>query len=270
MPHYNLTVHGSQVRFLVDSGATHSLIKMNEFPSESKVKLSGNFVNSVGASGNVVRERFTVPLRCEDATNSFKHAFLLSACCPVNLLGRDLMIRLGIGLVSTSEGVKTVKNDDSQAGAFVKYSPEHMLYAYQWKLSGGELSELTSAQAKECTSPLHTEYWPQNTLQCTTHISPGPDQEYEKLWYHSTLKNERLTVTHLFWTEHRCVAEVQLTPTQQQMFLVHNSSPHIPLSKREGDQWEDLGQFTKMCNEISDWEKNGGSICGFQFSNKRV
>lgn len=46
---------------------------------------------------------------------------LLSDCCPVNLLGRDLMCRLGINLLSTHKGVETVKMDGCHAATFMKY-----------------------------------------------------------------------------------------------------------------------------------------------------
>ena len=58
----------------------------------------------MGAAGIAVKERLTVPLRCEDVGHSVvKHAFLLSSLCPVNILGHDLMCSLGTCLLFTPE-----------------------------------------------------------------------------------------------------------------------------------------------------------------------
>ncbi|MED6244977.1 hypothetical protein ATANTOWER_028897 [Ataeniobius toweri] len=70
-------------------------------------KLSGNYVFSLSASGQTTKEMFTKPISCVTPDEfSFKHSFLLSKLCPVNLLGRDLMCMLGMVSVSTPEGVK--------------------------------------------------------------------------------------------------------------------------------------------------------------------
>lgn len=155
MPQYVLTIQGFQICFLVDSGATHSIIKKGAFPYRAGVCLSGNYVNSIGASGRIVKERFTVPLRCTDSTKTFKHAFLLSDCCPVNLLGRDLMCRLSVSLVSTPEGVETVKTSDLNAVTLTEHDADQMLHVYLWDLQGGDLNDMLLSKAKTCTSPIH-------------------------------------------------------------------------------------------------------------------
>lgn len=47
-PQMTLHVSGTDVTFLVDSGATHSVIRAREMPD---VDLSGKFVFSLGSSG---------------------------------------------------------------------------------------------------------------------------------------------------------------------------------------------------------------------------
>ena len=50
-----LTVAAQPISFLVDSGATRSVILSSAFPAND-LKMSGNHVYSVGASGQVVKE----------------------------------------------------------------------------------------------------------------------------------------------------------------------------------------------------------------------
>ena len=96
-PEHTLIVAEQNVVFLVDSEATHSVIKALELTA--KPKLSEKHVYSVGSSGQTIRENITVPLKCKDGPNThFNHAFLLSEVCPINLMGRDLMCTLGICL----------------------------------------------------------------------------------------------------------------------------------------------------------------------------
>uniref|UniRef100_A0A8D0DCP1 ribonuclease H n=1 Tax=Sander lucioperca TaxID=283035 RepID=A0A8D0DCP1_SANLU len=95
LPTTVLKVQGRDIEFLVDSGATNSVLKKSLFPNQ---KLSGRLVLSRSASGMVLPERFTVPMTCvhtdpedPEPERRVKCAFLLSPVCPVNLLGRDLM-----------------------------------------------------------------------------------------------------------------------------------------------------------------------------------
>lgn len=95
MPETTLTINGKVLTFLVDSGATHSVIQEKHLAG---VKMSGNFVHSQGASGTVVKESFTVPLMCSNTidgdTASAKHGFLLSPHCPINLLSKRPYVTL--------------------------------------------------------------------------------------------------------------------------------------------------------------------------------
>ena len=133
LPMYCLTVCNSKIEFLVDSGATHSVLKTSEispFP-----KLSGRYIHSMGASGKIVKENFTCPLSCSTKNSTMKHSFLLSPNCPVNLLGRDLMIKLNLSLISTPEGLKIqgpcFPETDMQ---MAKIIPQPFLYVYQWHI----------------------------------------------------------------------------------------------------------------------------------------
>ena len=54
-PQVILTVSGQPISFLVESEATRSVIQSSAFPA-NKLKMRGNHVYSVGASGQVVKE----------------------------------------------------------------------------------------------------------------------------------------------------------------------------------------------------------------------
>lgn len=131
-PQYDMVVNGHTLTFLVDSGATRSVIRSTSLPKPPT--LSGSCVYSVGSLGQTIKEDLNVPLCCKDSHgNTFRHSFMLSSLCPIILLGRGLMIRLRISLLSTGDGL-TVVASNQQCELFVQCEPEKLLYVYEWKL----------------------------------------------------------------------------------------------------------------------------------------
>lgn len=107
LPTINLKVGGTEVTFLVDSGATESVLKKDSL--KPKPKVSGRYVKTIGATGIVVIEPYTTPLTVQHTEGeggvTFKHSFMWSDNCPVNLLGRDLMCKLRIVIIANEKGV---------------------------------------------------------------------------------------------------------------------------------------------------------------------
>lgn len=123
LPTAKFLVNGQEVEFLVDSGATLSVLRMSEW--DPKPKMSGRTIETVGAGGIAMKERFTTPLSVVDletGKQSRKHSFLLSQCCPINLLARDLMCEFGIVVICTEEGLQVKRVQDIQFQG-VHYNP---------------------------------------------------------------------------------------------------------------------------------------------------
>ena len=96
LPIWSLQVNGRTLDFVVNKGAGHSVAAKSwksQFPL-----FSGKTMVSRDSGGSTT-ERFTVPLMVHatntDSAISLKHVFLFSPVFPVNLLGRDLMCKLG-------------------------------------------------------------------------------------------------------------------------------------------------------------------------------
>lgn len=219
----------------------------------TKPKMSGDYVYSVGSSGQTIRENITVPLKCADGPDiSFKHAFLLSKVCAINLMGRDLMCKLGLCLISTPEGVKVHRLSNLEPNfshSFVHHTPD-LQYAYQWKLQPSTASELVTL-ARKTVLTATIDFMTPEDLHCTSHVSPGPDEPYEEGWLRERF--DKLTLTHIYWTQHKCAISVSLTPAQCDVYTIDHSVPHITLAKHTSDNWEDLGPFIKSCQRAADW-----------------
>ena len=111
-PKLTLKISNHPVTFLVDSGATNSVIRTDALPHLPEK--SGKTCLTVGSSGMPITESYSVPLKCELNDQMVRHSFLVSQNCPVNLMGRDLMCDFGIVLCSTPEGVKVLTKTNSK------------------------------------------------------------------------------------------------------------------------------------------------------------
>lgn len=86
-----MTVNGLTLPFLVDTGATYSTIC--EAPGETR--LSGDEVSVVGFSGVPMTLPVTTPFKTELGNQVVTYPYVISAQVLVNLMGRDLLIKLG-------------------------------------------------------------------------------------------------------------------------------------------------------------------------------
>jgi len=127
-----------------------------------------------------MKEKLTIPLCCvTQQGQSVKHAFLLSELCPINLLGRDLMCRLSICLISTPDGLQVVNVTDFHQDTFTGLKLSNP-YVYQWKIVRTPV--ITDLMQNICNiiSPVDTEFMSPLDLHCIASVSNGPDKPYEE------------------------------------------------------------------------------------------
>ena len=95
-PRVQLDVAGRSENFLVDTGATYSVL----------ISYSGAFSSHtytiLGATGKITTKRLTQALLCCWDGQIFSHQFLVVPECPTALLGRDMLTKLGTTLVMGS------------------------------------------------------------------------------------------------------------------------------------------------------------------------
>lgn len=241
-----LTVHvkGVDIHFLVDSGATQSLIKHECLP---RAPLSGKTVHSTGASGQVTPEPVTKPLNLIDpfTGQELTHQFLLSPVCPINLLARDLMLKMSLCLKCTPEGIQVVKQTETTT--FSKLPK--LLYIFEWSIADQQ-TETILRLARNRVPPT-ADVMPQQRLHCTTLATTDPADELGDEFICSPPTS--LHVTHMCWQHNTTFLLVCLSPAQQHFFQVPESFPHISLAKDPADKWKSLGPLAKSTHEATDW-----------------
>ena len=85
-------VAGNLVQFLVDTGATYSVLTSHAGPLAPKT------CSTVGVEGKPKLKHFTTPLTCTWRKTLITHKFFVMPECPSPLLGRDFLSALGAAL----------------------------------------------------------------------------------------------------------------------------------------------------------------------------
>uniref|UniRef100_A0A8C5MBC8 ribonuclease H n=1 Tax=Leptobrachium leishanense TaxID=445787 RepID=A0A8C5MBC8_9ANUR len=81
-------IGGKDVEFMIDTGAEHSVVTQPMAP------LSGRSLTIVGASGQPMTRPVLAPRNCTLGGHQVHHSFLYVPECPVQLMGRDLLMKL--------------------------------------------------------------------------------------------------------------------------------------------------------------------------------
>lgn len=281
LPVVSVLINGIQVTFLVDSGAAHTVVKMDALPFVPK--MSGRFQESINASGKSTTEQYTAPLRVQmPGLPALRHSVLLSQCCPVNLLGRDLMCRLGICLIPTSQGLiiehtsNVMLKASKQPGTFVQYDKNEPLCVYQWTFLPDPMSRVSRDMLDKARAYIHghADFMTERELCCIAHVHKGRDSGYDREWeVQSETGREIIGLHRMFWTDHRCAVSVNLHNSKppsgsssHELFQVRGSTPHVALAKGKTDQWHNLGPWVQECTKIPDdkwlqWGEGGVERC---------
>ena len=83
-------VAGKKTSFIVDTGATFSLLTSYSGPTQDSE------LTIKGVSGVPLRPKISPPLLCQFRKSTLIHSFLIMPQCPMALLERDLLSKLGV------------------------------------------------------------------------------------------------------------------------------------------------------------------------------
>jgi predicted aspartyl protease len=85
--------------FMVDSGAEHSVVTKPVAP------LIQHRATIIGATGTQTARQFCRPRMCQLGGHEVTHEFLYLPECPIPLLGRDLLTKLGAQITFNQGGL---------------------------------------------------------------------------------------------------------------------------------------------------------------------
>lgn len=99
-PNVEINIAGINQTFLLDTGAAKSVLT-----SSLNLPMTRKTIRAVGVSGEVQTYPLTAPAEVTIGPLHTKHSFLLAASAPTNLLGRDLLCKMGCVIYCTPDGV---------------------------------------------------------------------------------------------------------------------------------------------------------------------
>lgn len=100
-----LKIGGKPVSFLVDTGATYSVLKKPEEPSSKPA------IPIQGATGKTKLCTWTKARITDLGKSTITHSFLMMPDCPYPLLGRDLLHKLGATITFSSDSAELHMGD---------------------------------------------------------------------------------------------------------------------------------------------------------------
>lgn len=249
--------------FLCDSGACKTVITKDEEPPG--VKYSKDSITVKSATGHTNVESLTEPLTFEEplSQDQWQEQVLISATCPVNLLGRDVMQGLKIGVMPTGSGMRAVRLAPGRADILVQEGVGEPHYYYTIDLARNGPGAMGEALVKEAKARVPEEAIIHRVqdLHCTMCFKPttGQDTKYQTKFMKDP--SSAMTLTNLYWdNKGNCAVAVQLDKKDYELFRGYPSRPHVSLSKKQEGRWGYLGELVIEGEAEQKWERlNDGS-----------
>ncbi|XP_023181970.1 uncharacterized protein LOC111612296 isoform X1 [Xiphophorus maculatus] len=260
-PMLSATLEGRETHFLVDTGASHSTLNF-----VSPLSLTSQTVSLTGFSRTEQSLPFTKPLTFTLGNQHLQHSFVSSPTTPVNLLGRDLLIKLGATIMCSVNGLIVSFPDGTSLpcanfhtdGQFL-IQPVVSEYA---DIYWGPFNELTLQPSNVNVCGLET-LAPVSALLRLSSGSPHVTLFYDRdvsEWYQepflSTLEETtwEVKISDIHVAPVGVAAAVSFTETQSECYQISDEAvPHISLCLHPEHQAKELGPMMKRSLAATDW-----------------
>lgn len=218
---------------LCDTGACMTVLR--DAPLNVSYSRDARIVTS--ASGHTTAKPLTNKLEFlhVERNRSCKMQCIVDPSCPVNLLGRDGLTKLKIGVVPECDGMRA-EIMLSRADAYVCHGEGEP--HYYWTLDLPPCEKVINLAARYL--PQISQKMAPNMLHNTLRYkqTPGPDLPYDAQIH--KLGPQCLTLQHLYVTKSgNAVCSVIQPPTSRALNRMPNA--HVSIAKNLSAEWKDLG-----------------------------
>ena len=237
----------------------------------------------MGFSGVPTTLPYTKPLQTQVGHQTVLHPFVYSPAVPTNLLGRDLLTRLGATILCSPDGLTVTlpdgtqlpceENTPAQLGQYMIQPLTEKSADIYW----GLLQTETQAHEGILSAYLQWKPW---IAQLHPLVSP-PDPPHVTLfydraetdWYEEQFRDQiegqiwRIQSQNIYVAPEGVAAGVKLTPEQQQWYKMSDeAAPHVSLALHPEHQAKELGSIVKRALSQTDWSQT--PLPGVWFSPK--
>ncbi|KAL3973676.1 F-box and leucine-rich repeat protein 13 [Sarotherodon galilaeus] len=263
----SMTVEGTELPFLVDTGATYSTLR----DTPDCATLSSSTVSVVGFSGIPMTLPLTDPALTQLGKQTLKHQYVVSPQVPVNLMGRDLLVKLGATIMCSADGLTVTLpggkeflclGSPSKTQYLVRDSEQSTADIYWGRLVEEGILR-TYQQWRPWIMSLAVYSEPRDPYHVTLFYDKEEDDTYREQ-FESDLEGETWKVkTHnIYIGPEGVAAAVKLTDEQLPWYNVgEDSAPHITLAVHVGHEARELGPMVKRALDNSWWQAPSVAAC---------
>ncbi|KAL3980263.1 magnesium transporter [Sarotherodon galilaeus] len=263
----SMTVEGTELPFLVDTGATYSTLR----DTPDCATLSSSTVSVVGFSGIPMTLPLTDPALTQLGKQTLKHQYVVSPQVPVNLMGRDLLVKLGATIMCSADSLTVTLpggkefpclGSPSKTQYLVRDSEQSTADIYWGRLVEEGILR-TYQQWRPWIMSLAVYSEPRDPYHVTLFYDKEEDDTYREQ-FESDLEGETWKVkTHnIYIGPEGVAAAVKLTDEQLPWYNVgEDSAPHITLVVHVGHEARELGPMVKRALDNSWWQAPSVAAC---------
>lgn len=257
-PYVTLKIGAKNVNFLCDTGACKTILK-TDVPG---LKPSRNSIWVKSADGETNKQSISKPTTVEDPKTGviIITSLVISPKCPINLLGRDLMTKLGIAVVPVSDnGMRAARVKPGEI--YVSMQDESLFCSYDLEpvKNGQSITRLLNQTKEQLSCP--EDEMPYSGLHATMNVLTDPSDDYVPEFLAET--PVLLAITYLYTDRRSFAAAAVLLPSEKENVYKLNAVPHISLYKPRDIEWADIGPREKMASLATDYRDD---IEGWMYS----
>ncbi|KAL3968317.1 cyclic AMP-dependent transcription factor ATF-6 beta [Sarotherodon galilaeus] len=246
-PMLSMTVEGAELPFLVDTGATYSTLRT----TPNSATISNHTVSVMGFSGIPMTLPLTDPALTKLGKQTLRHRYVVSPQVPVNLMGRDLLIKLGATIMCSADGL-TVSLPGGMSLPCLEINSKNQYLLQNCEpppadIYWGRLVEEGILEQYQQWRPwimsLAVYSSPRDPFHVTLFYDRDDDDVYREA-FQSELEGQTWNVQtqNIYVGPEGVAAVVKLTDEQLSWYnMGSDSAPHITLAVHEGHQAKELG-----------------------------
>ncbi|KAL4009592.1 hypothetical protein ACER0C_003444 [Sarotherodon galilaeus] len=259
-PMLSMTVEGTQLTFLVDTGATYSTLRT----TPNSATLSNHTVTVVGFSGVPMTLPLTDPALTKLGKQTLKHQYVVSPQVPVNLMGRDLLVKLGATIMCSADGLTVSLPGGKEFPCLGTFSKNQYLVQDSDQATAdiywGRLVEDGILRQYQLWKPwimsLAVYTPPRDPYHVTLFYDRDDDDTYREN-FQSDLEGQIWNVRshNIYVGPEGVAAAVKLTDEQLPWYeMGSDSAPHVTLAVHVGHQAREMGPMVKRALDNAWWQ----------------
>ncbi|KAL4008309.1 hypothetical protein ACER0C_002161 [Sarotherodon galilaeus] len=259
-PMLSMTVEGAELPFLVDTGATYSTLRT----TPNSATISNHTVSVMGFSGIPMTLPLTDPALTKLGKQTLRHRYVVSPQVPVNLMGRDLLIKLGATIMCSADGL-TVSLPGGMSLPCLEINSKNQYLLQNCEpppadIYWGRLVEEGILEQYQQWRPwimsLAVYSSPRDPFHVTLFYDRDDDDVYREA-FQSELEGQTWNVQtqNIYVGPEGVAAVVKLTDEQLSWYnMGSDSAPHITLAVHEGHQAKELGTMVRRALDNAWWQ----------------